>query len=182
MGGSDLDWAVTNRFDGGGGSEVLRSVHLIQMSVSVARSRCRRERCCPGCQRAGAASRPRCSCACCNLKHLLCSRTPRPRGSSLSLVRAPRATDLRRALVRALGRALGRCRVHAHVRMYDGSRRSLAWERRGLVLPRGGSIGGAMTCGWGAPLWCLRSTLDGHNPRVMSYFYRVMSCNGCNDL
>ena len=88
-----------------------------------------------------------------------------------------RATDLRRALVRALGRALGRCRVHVHVRVYDGSRRSLAWERRGLVLPRGGSIGRAMRCGWGAPLWCLRSTLDRHNPRVMSYFYSVMSCN-----
>ena len=88
-----------------------------------------------------------------------------------------RATDLRRAVVRALGRALGRCRVHVHVRVYDGSRRSLAWERRGLVLPRGGSIGRAMRCGWGAPLWCLRSTLDRHNPRVMSYFYRLMSCN-----
>ena len=88
-----------------------------------------------------------------------------------------RATDLRRALVRALGRALGRCRVHVHVRVYDGSRRSLACERRGLVLPRGGSIGRAMRCGWGAPLWCLRSTLDRHNPRVMSYFYSVMSCN-----
>jgi hypothetical protein len=25
LGGSDLDWAVTNRFEGGGGSEVLRS-------------------------------------------------------------------------------------------------------------------------------------------------------------
>ena len=43
--------------------------------------------------------------------------------------------------------------------------------------PRGGSIGRAMRCGWGAPLWCLRSTLDRHNPRVMSYFYRLMSCN-----
>ena len=82
-----------------------------------------------------------------------------------------------RALVRALGRALGRCRVHVHVRVYDGSRRSLAWERRGLVLPRGGSIGSAMRCGWGAPLWCLRSTLDRRNPPVMSCFFSVMSCN-----
>ena len=47
-----------------------------------------------------------------------------------------RATDVRRAVVRALVRALGRCRVHVHVRVYDGSKRSLAWERRGLVLPR----------------------------------------------
>ena len=48
-------------------------------------------------------------------------------------------------VVRALRRALGRCRVHVHVRVYDGSRRSLACERRGLVLPTGRAVGSAHT-------------------------------------
>ena len=38
LGGSDLDWAVTNRFEGGGGSEVLRSFITIE---GPHRSRCR---------------------------------------------------------------------------------------------------------------------------------------------
>ena len=36
LGGSDLDWAVTNRFEGGGGSEVLRSfITMVHSNVGI---------------------------------------------------------------------------------------------------------------------------------------------------